>query len=84
MRLNSFLALYGLFFYVVAFEQDLTVEVRPGRMECFFQEIKKTGGVEIEYQVEKLFNRALRTTSVSYYLRTFYRDFISHVDKNPQ
>ncbi|KAL4225142.1 Transmembrane emp24 domain-containing protein 1 [Mactra antiquata] len=34
-----------------AFEQDLTVEVAAGKMECFFQPVKKPGGVEVEYQV---------------------------------
>ena len=35
----------------IAFEQDLTVEVGAGKMECFFQNVKKAMDVEVEYQV---------------------------------
>lgn len=46
-----FLLLTGLLANAFAFEQDLTVEVGAGKMECFFQPIKKPTGVEVEYQV---------------------------------
>lgn len=42
---------YGLFLAVVALETDLTVDVGAGKMECFFQKIKKATGLEVEYQV---------------------------------
>jgi len=54
MWLQLLLSIFVLVLCTSAFEQDLTVEVRPGRMECFFQEVKKIGGVEIEYQVGSL------------------------------
>ena len=51
MELRSFLALLGLFVHTFAFELDLTVEVAAGKMECFFQQVKTPGSVEVEYQV---------------------------------
>ena len=42
---------YALFLAVVALETDLTVDVGAGKMECFFQKIKKATGLEVEYQV---------------------------------
>ena len=41
------------FLTAFAFETDLTVDVGPGKMECFFQTFKKPTGLEIEYQVAK-------------------------------
>lgn len=32
-------------------EVDLTVDVKPGHEECFYEEIKKPTNFEIEYQV---------------------------------
>lgn len=32
-------------------EVDLTVDVKPGHEECFYEEIKKPTSFEIEYQV---------------------------------
>ncbi|XP_045176412.2 transmembrane emp24 domain-containing protein 5-like [Mercenaria mercenaria] len=46
-----FLVLTGLVASAYAFEQDLTVKVGAGKMECFFQPVKKPLGVEVEYQV---------------------------------
>lgn len=34
-------------------EVDLTVDVKPGHEECFYEEIKKPTSFEIEYQVGK-------------------------------
>ena len=34
-----------------ALEVDLTVEVRPGAVECFWQPLKNRVSAEIEYQV---------------------------------
>lgn len=38
---------------VHALEVDLTVDVKPGHEECFYEEIKKPTSFEIEYQVGK-------------------------------
>lgn len=32
-------------------EVDLTVDIKPGHEECFYEEIKKPTSFEIEYQV---------------------------------
>ena len=42
---------YASFLTAFAFETDLTVDVGPGKIECFFQNFKKPTGLEIEYQV---------------------------------
>lgn len=46
-----FLVLTALLICCHAFEQELTVEVGAGKMECFFQPVKNPCEVEIEYQV---------------------------------
>ncbi|XP_052801550.1 LOW QUALITY PROTEIN: transmembrane emp24 domain-containing protein 1-like [Mya arenaria] len=51
MDFKSVCVLLGMLIHTFAFEFDLTVEVGAGKMECFFQEIKTPGGVEVEYQV---------------------------------
>ncbi|XP_061178005.1 bone morphogenetic protein 1-like [Saccostrea echinata] len=43
--------LFNLTIFVHTLEIDLTVDVKPGYEECFFEEIKKPTSFEIEYQV---------------------------------
>ncbi|XP_062609662.1 transmembrane emp24 domain-containing protein 1-like [Saccostrea cucullata] len=43
--------LLNLTLFVHTLEIDLTVDVKPGYEECFFEEIKKPTSLEIEYQV---------------------------------
>lgn len=45
------LVIFAVFMTTKALETDLTVDVGPGKMECFFQNIKKATGLEVEYQV---------------------------------
>ena len=49
-----FIVLYSIFLTAVALELDLTVDVGAGKMECFFQKIKKATELEVEYQVSCL------------------------------
>ena len=43
-------------------EVDLTVDVKPGHEECFYEEIKKPTSLEVEYQVGLTFLQCIITS----------------------
>ena len=46
-----FIVLFSVLVTSFAIELDLTVDVAAGKMDCFYQKIKKDTELEIEYQV---------------------------------
>ena len=43
--------IFNFILSVHTLEVDLTVDVKPGHEECFYEEIKKPTSLEVEYQV---------------------------------
>jgi hypothetical protein len=57
----SALVLFSLMIDVETLEIDLTVDVKAGYEECFFEDIKKPTSFEIEYQVGHLYRHCIYT-----------------------
>ena len=49
-----FIVLFSVLVTSFAIELDLTVDVAAGKMDCFYQKIKKDTELEIEYQVAQI------------------------------
>lgn len=56
--------IFNFILSVHTLEVDLTVDVKPGHEECFYEEIKKPTSLEVEYQVGLTFLQTL--TKYSY------------------
>ena len=57
--------IFNFILSVHTLEVDLTVDVKPGHEECFYEEIKKPTSLEVEYQVGLTFLQSIITSSKS-------------------